>query len=437
VERHRNHRARLHAPPREPAAAARTARSRAGEPLPNNVRAAFEPRFGHDFGKVRVHHDAQANDLAGETEARAFAVGNHLYFRQGAYDPVSLEGAHLLAHELTHVVQASRGAQDESRDDMRLSHESDPQEAEARDAASAAVLGSPVAVAAPAPAGIAREAEKTEGGDSIFSTIGDFLKMPTDIADFKIPGFEAGASVLGAMGGFDKMMSADSTTGAISGLLGMGSGVTGLAKWFGEDTLGEMGGKLGGVSGLLGAGSSALDAYDDFSKGEYGKGALDTTKAVGGTLSGLGSLGGFELASVAEMGAGEALLGGGAEGLAALGPAGAVLGAGLAGAAAGTWLSENTTVGEHTTDTMGGLDEWLSDGDGSWALKTSEAMSDNWDEGNYLSAIGEGAELAGFATLGALGGLGGGIVDGVEAIGGGISDAASWVGDNLNPLDWF
>jgi hypothetical protein len=76
-----------------------------GQPLDQATRAFFEPRFGHDFSKVRVHADAEASQSAGAVNALAYTVGEHIVFRAGRYDPSSLEGRRLLAHELTHVLQ--------------------------------------------------------------------------------------------------------------------------------------------------------------------------------------------------------------------------------------------------------------------------------------------------------------------------------------------
>ena len=81
-----------------------------GSPLPGPARAFFEPRFGHDFGGVRVHRDAEAARLNGSLGARAFAYGRALYFGAGQYQPASPAGRRLLAHELTHVVQQRNGA---------------------------------------------------------------------------------------------------------------------------------------------------------------------------------------------------------------------------------------------------------------------------------------------------------------------------------------
>ncbi|PTL78086.1 DUF4157 domain-containing protein [Vitiosangium sp. GDMCC 1.1324] len=76
-----------------------------GEPLPASLRSYFEPRFGHDFSRVRVHID---DDAAQAVQARAYTVGQDIVFGQGEYAPDTTEGKHLLAHELTHVVQQSQ-----------------------------------------------------------------------------------------------------------------------------------------------------------------------------------------------------------------------------------------------------------------------------------------------------------------------------------------
>jgi outer membrane protein OmpA-like peptidoglycan-associated protein len=81
-----------------------------GRPLPAQERDYFETRFGHDFGRVRVHTDARAARSAEALNARAYTSGNDVVFGPGQYSPESGEGRRLLAHELTHVVQQARGA---------------------------------------------------------------------------------------------------------------------------------------------------------------------------------------------------------------------------------------------------------------------------------------------------------------------------------------
>ena len=79
-----------------------------GRPLPESMRAFFEPRFGYDFSHVRIHTDTQATRATHGLNARAFTIGHHIVFGVGQYDPARSEGRRLLAHELTHVIQQSR-----------------------------------------------------------------------------------------------------------------------------------------------------------------------------------------------------------------------------------------------------------------------------------------------------------------------------------------
>jgi hypothetical protein len=76
-----------------------------GWPLPDSVRAFYEPRFGHDFSQVRVHTDEKAAELARMINANAFTIGSNIVFEPGHYAPGTSTGKQLLAHELTHVVQ--------------------------------------------------------------------------------------------------------------------------------------------------------------------------------------------------------------------------------------------------------------------------------------------------------------------------------------------
>ena len=77
----------------------------AGEPLPQATRSLLEPRLGHDFSRVRVHADGVAAGAARAVEARAFTLGQDIVFGAAEYAPATARGQHLLAHELTHVVQ--------------------------------------------------------------------------------------------------------------------------------------------------------------------------------------------------------------------------------------------------------------------------------------------------------------------------------------------
>ncbi|HKQ31493.1 MAG TPA: DUF4157 domain-containing protein [Burkholderiales bacterium] len=81
-----------------------------GQPLDNTMRDFFEPRFGFDLSRVQIHTDARAAASAQAVGARAYTAGNHVVFGNGEYAPHSTSGRRLLAHELTHVAQQSRGA---------------------------------------------------------------------------------------------------------------------------------------------------------------------------------------------------------------------------------------------------------------------------------------------------------------------------------------
>ena len=80
-----------------------------GQPLSLEARRFMEPRFGHDFGAVRIHSDRTAGDLARQLQACAFTSGNRIFFAPGEFQPDRTRGKRLLAHELTHVVQQSMG----------------------------------------------------------------------------------------------------------------------------------------------------------------------------------------------------------------------------------------------------------------------------------------------------------------------------------------
>ena len=76
-----------------------------GHPLPANSLSFFNSRFKHDFSQVRIHADPDAAETAQALNAKAYTLGNHIAFAPGQYAPHTRSGQHLLAHELTHVVQ--------------------------------------------------------------------------------------------------------------------------------------------------------------------------------------------------------------------------------------------------------------------------------------------------------------------------------------------
>lgn len=129
-----------------------------GAPLPADVARSMGEQLQRDMSDVRVHADAEADTLSRSVQARAFTLGSDVYFTAGSYNPRSAEGQHLLAHELTHVVQQSApGAGAVQRSAMTVGRADDPAEAEAeRNAARVvqALRRSPAAAATAAPVAI-------------------------------------------------------------------------------------------------------------------------------------------------------------------------------------------------------------------------------------------------------------------------------------------
>ncbi len=76
-----------------------------GSQLPCEARSFMENRFGTGFGHVKIHTDANAIQMNKDLNAQAFTHGSDIYFNSGKFDTESFSGKHLLAHELTHVVQ--------------------------------------------------------------------------------------------------------------------------------------------------------------------------------------------------------------------------------------------------------------------------------------------------------------------------------------------
>jgi hypothetical protein len=82
-----------------------------GRSLDPRVRGRMESAFGSDFSSVRVHDDSTASSLSSSLNARAFTVGNKIAFGAGEYQPGTMVGDALIAHELAHVMQQGAATQ--------------------------------------------------------------------------------------------------------------------------------------------------------------------------------------------------------------------------------------------------------------------------------------------------------------------------------------
>jgi hypothetical protein len=77
-----------------------------GAPLPVAVKSPLAHSFSIDLTPIRVHTDARAQLTVRSFNTRAFAYGHHIFLGPGE-SPGDLR---LMAHEVAHVVQQSRGA---------------------------------------------------------------------------------------------------------------------------------------------------------------------------------------------------------------------------------------------------------------------------------------------------------------------------------------
>jgi hypothetical protein len=139
-----------------------------GDPLtlPAAVAETLSGRLGFDVSQARIHADAQAAEDNRRLGSVAHAVGRDVFLSRDAYAPHTGPGQALLAHELTHVAQ-------------QLSGNTDPEDAQEREAESVAAGGSrrPTAFGAGIPALTVR----LRRGDALSITL---VAYPDGRADF-------------------------------------------------------------------------------------------------------------------------------------------------------------------------------------------------------------------------------------------------------------
>jgi Domain of unknown function (DUF4157) len=82
----------------------------AGRALDTGLKSRMESAFGYDFSRVRIHTDPKAAGISAGLNARAFTIGSDVAFALGEYQPGTLIGDALIAHELAHVVQQAGGS---------------------------------------------------------------------------------------------------------------------------------------------------------------------------------------------------------------------------------------------------------------------------------------------------------------------------------------
>ena len=122
-----------------------------GDPLDASLRHKYEKKFGVDLGHVRIYTGEFAEEFNRRRESYAVTIANTGAVVMGNSPDKSMasaSGQALLAHELTHVAQQSRGAggglHRKSLTDMPFTHEHELEAEEHELAAYQDAIGSPL-----------------------------------------------------------------------------------------------------------------------------------------------------------------------------------------------------------------------------------------------------------------------------------------------------
>jgi len=340
-----------------------------GATLPSPARDLLAPAFGHVIDQVSLHHDAESDRYLRDAHARAVTTGNEIHVRDDLWSPGSMEGVHLLAHELTHVVQQSEvDADSQVGERPERGDRGDEFEENARDTADAVSLGraAPPAAASTDSVPVAQFEDDdpnwfgmvTElmGGDRD-STIGSVGESVWDFATNDVLG--------GALDFADAAKTASGLSQTASGALG---------------ALGTAGQYLSPLSIIQGGADLTTSLMSDESNFENTEqGVLGALNIFSGGTSLAGLMG--ALPSVA----GSATLGsiGAAGGASMLAAGGQVTAAGLAGYGAGRLLDEGTGMAMRESGAGGLMDRGI------------DAALDFTGLGGIMDSVGGGDAAAG------------------------------------------
>jgi hypothetical protein len=291
----------------------------ASHQLEPDVRASLEHSFGHALDRIRIHAGPDAELSARAHDAKAFAVGDDLYFRQDTYDPRSLEGRRLLSHEIAHAIQQSEGDRvagtpPAGRRDARL-------EADADAAASHAALGLPARVSSQAEVSVACEGESEDKsiwdtlndagkwiGDtqsSVISGIGGALGTASDVYNSVAPDFKKANADLGSLVDMGEASVAAGNQKLVD-QAGDDPILSTLAKgsaWMSNTTTQITGGVVKGAGDLTSMAGNAIfhpfDAAKDMLGGVWGLGEhLNPVPGMGTVMKGMHGL--YDLAAGTE-----------------------------------------------------------------------------------------------------------------------------------------
>jgi len=153
-------------------------RSGSGEPLLKNIQEYMETALGVDLGGVRIHTGPQAARASQDISAAAFTHGQNIYFGAGRYQPDTIDGKRLLAHELTHTIQQRNGAVATARDGFSVSQPDDPYEQEA-DRVADQVMAMPVPATAQSAQRDSAVGQKTPQPKPLTNQLSPFIQRPS------------------------------------------------------------------------------------------------------------------------------------------------------------------------------------------------------------------------------------------------------------------
>ena len=132
-----------------------------GRELEPSLRGRWRTCSARIPGPVRVHTDAEADELSRTLGAKAFTSGRDVFFGGGTFDPATPEGFSLLVHESTHVLQQAAGPVAGTATPDGALAISDPGDSFEQAASSVAKES------APAAASDSRSVQRDEGGGAV------------------------------------------------------------------------------------------------------------------------------------------------------------------------------------------------------------------------------------------------------------------------------
>jgi Domain of unknown function (DUF4157) len=445
-----------------------------GRPLEAQAIGFTEPRFSHHFSDIRVHADGEAASIAQHLGARAFTVGDDIVFDHGAYQPETLEGRFVLAHEVAHAIQ-NREFGTRAAPSAKKSQEFDASESEANAFAHGAITGQSAPLTAEPSAVISTFApwwmppqlaalqqqsassakpnppapSQSEPLKPLETASTYLLDHPQSWGNFaeginearkstapgknSIPGlpdgYGSGLSLLeGTLGmglGMEKLTRGEYLDGGLqvaSGAADSVSGVAGLGGW------GKASNIAGGISDTITAAGGLYKAITSDDSREQTAGVQDFM------MGGFDAVSNFAGGPTTPVGA-----------VAAAGGLGVRAGRGLNNLAASqNYFGDNRTISEWGADKMRGTRDWVQ----QW---------DMWGAEDYLDdvaafGVGLGASAYGIGETAVRGvgdaawWAGGKVADGAEALWDAGGDAVDYIGDNFtldpteiewDPREWF